>query len=306
MKTVFTNGVFDLLHSGHLQFLEAARAKGDRLIVAINSDESARRLKPGRPFVSASDRGALLAALRCVDEVWYFDEDSAVGALWHAFMIHWSDMVYARGEGDLPAESSEAKFCRANRIEVEIIPKLVGYSTTATVDRIRASVIPDGAGELASMIVETHRRGGTVYLCGNGGSAAEASHFAAELVGRFKREREPLRAVNIAADMATLTAIANDYGYENVFARPLLAASDKDLLIALSTSGASVNVLRALRVFGGARWLLAGTRPTSELDGVRIVRAAGGNTAAIQEGHLAFIHAVCAQIDTLLSPSFGR
>lgn len=303
MKTVFTNGCFDLLHAGHLQLLQLARTKGDRLIVAINSDESVRRLKTGRPVFKELDRRHMLLALRCVDEVWTFSEDTALQALQRAYAAHGPHLVYARGIGDCPAGSPESQFCAANGIELTLVAKLPGYSTSAVVETVRGTTPRSSeAADLAAAIVATHRRGGTVYLCGNGGSAAEASHFAAELVGRFRLEREPLRAVNLAADGATLTAIANDYGFDDVFARQLSAASDKDLLIALSTSGTSPNVLRALGAFpSGGRWLLTGTRTHGDIAGVRTVRAGSTETAAIQEGHLAFIHAVCAELDFILT-----
>lgn len=303
MKTVFTNGCFDILHAGHLQLLQLARTKGDRLIVAINSDESVCRLKPGRPINTELDRRHILLSLRCVDEVWTFSEDTAVEALKRAYAAHGPDLVYARGIGDCPSRSPESQYCAAHGIERALIPKLPGHSTTAIVEMVRSTTRRSTeAVDLAAAIAETHRRGGTVFLCGNGGSAAEASHFAAELVGRFVLEREPLRAVNLAADCATLTAIANDYGFDDVFARQLRAASDKDLLIALSTSGTSPNVLRALGAFpSGGRWLLTGTRTHGDIAGVRTVRAGSTETAAIQEGHLALIHAVCSELDFILT-----
>jgi len=93
------------------------------------------------------------------------------------------------------------------------------------------------------------KRGGKVLLCGNGGSASDASHFAGELVGRFRRERRSMAAVALTVDSAVITAVANDYGYENVFSRQVEALGKQgDVLIALSTSGASQNVLKAAEV----------------------------------------------------------
>ncbi len=90
--------------------------------------------------------------------------------------------------------------------------------------------------------------GGKILLCGNGGSAVDASHFAGELVGRFRKERPAMAAIALTTDTATITAIANDYGYENVFSRQVEALGRKgDILVAISTSGSSSNVLKAAR-----------------------------------------------------------
>jgi len=90
--------------------------------------------------------------------------------------------------------------------------------------------------------------GGTIYVIGNGGSAADANHFTGEILGRFKRERKGLSAISLTADNATITAIANDYGYEHIFSRQLEGLYDpfKDVLFTMSTSGNSLNVVKAL------------------------------------------------------------
>ena len=104
----------------------------------------------------------------------------------------------------------------------------------------------DTLNEAAERLVETLRAGHKVLVAGNGGSAAEAQHFAAELVGRFKRERAPYAVLSLTTDTSILTAIANDYGYQDVFARQVHALGQPgDLFIAFSTSGESENLLRA-------------------------------------------------------------
>ncbi|MCK4274880.1 MAG: SIS domain-containing protein, partial [Phycisphaerae bacterium] len=101
--------------------------------------------------------------------------------------------------------------------------------------------------QAADLIAGALKSGGTVFLFGNGGSAADAQHFACELVGRFLKDRPPLRAEALAADAATMTAVANDYGYEMIFARQLAGKARKgDVAVALSTSGDSANVIAAL------------------------------------------------------------
>src|SRR5579885_2117366 len=100
--------------------------------------------------------------------------------------------------------------------------------------------------QIAKLLVGTLRAGHKVLVAGNGGSAAEAQHFAAELVGRFKRERLPYAVIALTTDSSILTSVANDYGYEHVFSRQVAALGQPgDLLLAFSTSGASPNVIRA-------------------------------------------------------------
>src|SRR5215470_15763267 len=100
--------------------------------------------------------------------------------------------------------------------------------------------------EVTTRLIETLRSGHKVLVAGNGGSAAEAQHFAAELVGRFKRERAPYAVLSLTTDTSILTAVANDYGYRDVFARQVHALGQPgDLFIAFSTSGESENLLRA-------------------------------------------------------------
>ncbi len=100
--------------------------------------------------------------------------------------------------------------------------------------------------KVAVRLVETLRSGHKVLVAGNGGSAAEAQHFAAELVGRFKRERAPYAVLSLTTDTSILTAVANDYGHQDIFARQILAfGQPDDLLIAFSTSGESENLVRA-------------------------------------------------------------
>lgn len=97
------------------------------------------------------------------------------------------------------------------------------------------------------MIIDSYREGGKIILIGNGGSAADAQHIAAEFIGRFKLERESLPAIALTTNTPVITALANDYGYDTIFSRQLEAlAKDKDILIAISTSGNSPNILNAI------------------------------------------------------------
>ena len=149
------------------------------------------------------------------------------------------------------------------------------------------------------------RAGGRLLAAGNGGSAAQAEHLAAELVGRYVRERAPMSAIPLAADSASLTAIANDYGLEESFARQVRAHGRQgDILLAISTSGASPNVLAAVRAAHRsdmAVWALTGLRPNplaAVADEAVCVEAAA--TATVQEVHMVALHLVCAAVDRAL------
>jgi len=144
--------------------------------------------------------------------------------------------------------------------------------------------------------------GGRVFACGNGGSAAQASHFAAELVGRFGREREPLAAFCLGSDVPTLTALANDRGYDQALARQLGAlARAGDALVAVSTSGRSANVVaaaRAGRALGVHVVALTG-RDGGELAAAAelAIRVPSDATPRIQEGHLLVLHTLAELVE---------
>jgi D-sedoheptulose 7-phosphate isomerase len=154
----------------------------------------------------------------------------------------------------------------------------------------------------ASLIASTLRRGGKVMVCGNGGSAADAQHFAAELVGRFQVERQALAAISLTADTAALTAIANDYGFGHVFRRQVQGIGrEGDCLIGISTSGNSENVLLAMAF---ARASCIGTIGLLGRDGGNIaphcdqaIIVPAHNTARIQEAHGFILHYLCERID---------
>ena len=137
-RLVFTNGCFDLLHRGHVSYLQSARALGDALVVALNSDASVRKLKgPGRPFVPQRDRAAVLRALRSVDAVVVFDEDTPV-----RLMRELKPGVYVKG-GDYRVEDlPEAEVAKEFGAEVRIIPFEEGYSTTALIEKIKSAPRP--------------------------------------------------------------------------------------------------------------------------------------------------------------------
>ena len=152
------------------------------------------------------------------------------------------------------------------------------------------------------------KNGNKILSCGNGGSAADAQHFAAELVCRFERERPGLAAIALTTDTSALTAIANDYHYEQVFARQVEALGKAgDILLAISTSGHSANVLKAIEsaqqkeITCVALTGRDGGPIASQLNNNDIeIRVPSDNTARIQEVHLLTLHCLCHQIDEVL------
>lgn len=147
--------------------------------------------------------------------------------------------------------------------------------------------------------------GGRLLAAGNGGSAAEAQHLTAELVGRFMADRSPFSAIALHADTSSLTAIGNDYGYDDVFARQVTAhARPRDVLVLLSTSGRSRNLLRAARAgvrAGATVWALTGPAPNPLASHCAEAVCLPGDTANVQEGHLVAVHVLCRAFEAALA-----
>ena len=164
-----------------------------------------------------------------------------------------------------------------------------------------ASLLPEVA-TLAGRITDSLERGGTVLTFGNGGSAAEAQHFAGELLGRFRATRRPLRAIALSSDPSVVTCIANDFSYDDLFARQVEAlARREDVVIGISTSGRSENVVRGLRAARergalAVAWTGADAGPAGEAADI-VIAAPSTTTARIQEVHTLVMHAICVAID---------
>jgi len=159
--------------------------------------------------------------------------------------------------------------------------------------------------EAAAVLAECLRRGNKVLVFGNGGSAADAQHMAAELVGRFSKDRAPLPAVALTTDSSALTAIGNDYGFDEIFARQVRALADRgDVVIAISTSGRSTNVVnaaKAARAKGASTIALTGGDGGELSASVDIgIMVPSTNTARIQEVHIAVVHILCEMIESSL------
>jgi D-sedoheptulose 7-phosphate isomerase len=154
----------------------------------------------------------------------------------------------------------------------------------------------------AELCLASLKDGGKIMLCGNGGSAADSQHIAAELSGRFKKERKPLAGIALTTDTSALTAIGNDYGFEQIFSRQVEAlAKEEDTLIAISTSGNSKNVINAIesaKKIGCKIITLTGKNggKMKNLGDVNIV-IPSNDTPRIQEMHIMVGHMICAFID---------
>lgn len=322
-QIVTTNGCFDGLHAGHISLLTEARQQGDRLVVGLNSDSSVRALKgEGRPQYSEAHRALALSALRAVDAVVIFPQLLSV-----AFVAAIAPDVHCKGAEYTLDQMPEAASVRQRGGRIHFVPALAGARSTpgpapealkdehailldllgaANTIRQMAFAHMQTVGGVAQHIVSALKQGKMVFSCGNGGSAADADHFAAELLGHFSRPRGPLAARSLCSDMSTLTALANDFGYSEVFARQLEAYGQAgDVLLAISTSGRSKNVCRAVEV-ARARGMyvlaLTGAQPGPVGEGADCcLTVPAQDVAWIQQGHRALLHALCRQIDVLVT-----
>ena len=179
-------------------------------------------------------------------------------------------------------------------IDIEINAHIESFS--------KISALAEALESAADQCVKTLKNGGKILLCGNGGSAADAQHIAAELTGRYKKERAGLAAVALTTDTSALTAIGNDYGYDRIFERQVEAIGRKgDTLIAISTSGNSKNVLLAI---ARAQQLGIQTIGFSGRDGGEMrevcninLIAPSNDTPRIQEIHIFLGHTLCQLIE---------
>lgn len=177
------------------------------------------------------------------------------------------------------------------------------------VKELALEVMPGVIEQTGTMMISALQAGKKVLICGNGGSAADAQHFAAELINRFETERAPLPAIALTTDSSNLTSIANDYSYNEVFSKQVMALGQEgDVLIAISTSGNSVSINRAIEeALKKGMIVLALTGETggkmSEIDSpnLHLVNVPSKRTARVQEVHILVIHIWCAMIDKVFS-----
>ncbi|MEJ1114710.1 SIS domain-containing protein [Paenarthrobacter sp. CCNWLY172] len=203
-------------------------------------------------------------------------------------------------------------------VQARWVPNVTDPTHTAEVTTHLDNVLPaleslrSQSGRLSAWGTELATRllsGQRLLAAGNGGSAAEAQHLTAELVGRFDEERAPFSAISLHAESSAVTALSNDYGYEEVFARQVRAHGRAgDVLLLLSTSGRSPNLLKAARAArerGIATWALTGPGPNPLSDACDQAITVDAIAANAQEGHLIAIHAVCRAFDAEVAQRAG-
>jgi D-sedoheptulose 7-phosphate isomerase len=192
---------------------------------------------------------------------------------------------------------------------MDLIKRINQHFTDSAELKLRAmEVLAQPLATAAERMVECLMKEGKILSCGNGGSAADAQHFSAELLNRFEKERPPLAAIALSTDTSTLTSIANDYRYEDVFSKQIRALGHPDdVLLAISTSGNSPNVMEAIRAAHDRQMTIVALTGRK---GGKIADLLGPNdvhicvpaerTARVQEVHLLCLHCMCDAIDTLL------
>lgn len=194
---------------------------------------------------------------------------------------------------------------------IELIKQRISDSIAVKQGLLENATLINTISTLADAIVDCIHNGGKLVICGNGGSASDALHFAGEIVGRFVKERKAWPAVVLNADVATMTAIANDYGYEDVFARQAEGhVKAGDIFVGISTSGNSENVYRAQQK---AKELGAKTACLVGKDGGKIGLEADfpiivpcNMTARVQECHINIIHILCELAEAKLAEMEAR
>ena len=182
------------------------------------------------------------------------------------------------------------------------------FKDSAEVKQKAADKLVDPIQQAGDKIVQCMLNNGKILSCGNGGSAADAQHFSAELVNRFEKERPGLPAFALTTDSSTLTAIANDYDYNQIFSKQITALGQPgDVLLAISTSGNSANVLEAINASHEREMIIVALTGKDGGSIARLlkeqdieIRIPSNRTARIQEVHLLVIHCLCDFIDTQL------
>jgi len=159
--------------------------------------------------------------------------------------------------------------------------------------------------EVSQVLIDCIDNNGTVFFCGNGGSAADSQHLAAEFLGKFLKERKPLSSIALTVDTSAITAIGNDYGYENIFSRQLLGlAKEKDVLVGISTSGKSLNVIKAFEKASeiGVTTIALTGKADSKMSSVcnYAIQVPSEQTNFIQEMHIMIGHYLCFRVEESL------
>jgi D-sedoheptulose 7-phosphate isomerase len=185
-----------------------------------------------------------------------------------------------------------------NKVLIDNLTASINAKNLFIEDKLQGQVFEDATNE----VIKRYKLGGRIYIAGNGGSAADAQHIAAEFVSKLAKDRNPLPAESLTVDSSILTAIGNDYGFEKIFSRQIIGkVTSKDIFLAITTSGMSQNILEALKVckemgipsilFTGKDGGLAKALATYT------IIAPGNSTAIIQEIHILMAHTLCQCVE---------
>ena len=192
---------------------------------------------------------------------------------------------------------------------MDLVSRISGHFSDSAQVKLKAmEVLATPLSEAAELMAACLKKDGKILACGNGGSAADAQHFSAELLNRFEMERPPLAAVALTTDSSTLTSIANDYSFEEVFSKQVVGLGRPgDVLLAISTSGNSPNVLKAIQAAHERSMTVVALTGKSGGKMPGILRdedinlcVPSDSTARIQEVHLICLHCICDAIDCIL------
>ncbi len=187
------------------------------------------------------------------------------------------------------------------------IKRIISESMAVKQSIIDSQELIGNIEKVTAQMVECYRNGGTVYFCGNGGSAADAQHIAAELSGRFYYDRPPLAAEALHVNTSYLTAVANDYSYDEIYARYIRGvAKDGDMLVGISTSGNSKNIINAFvaaKEFGVKTVALTGESGGKMIDIADVtINVPSSDTPRIQESHIMIGHIICQYVESEMYP----
>ena len=179
----------------------------------------------------------------------------------------------------------------------------------ATIDvLLKTENITDEVDQAIEAIIHAIKKKNKIIWCGNGGSASDALHYSAELLGRFKKDRSPMNSISLTSDISAITAIGNDYGYENIFSRQLEGVGSKgDVLIALSTSGSSENVVKAIEAAKKKSILVIGITGSKKYNPIQLnsdisLIIDSEETNIIQEVYQVICSYICGEIETYFFP----
>jgi len=305
---VLAHGCFDLLHLGHIRHLTEARKLGDKLIVSVTSDRFVNKGK-NRPRFMEAERAEALSALSCVDEVKINDSPDAVLMIHHvrpAFYVKGIDYAEAKDDEGLARESAAVAACGGEMIftssqkwsSTELLAD-AGDGEPGYLDVLH-KIDWEPFGEALRMINSIRGTGWRLFFVGNGGSAAIASHMAADWQ---KAGQIPAMAFN---DAPAVTALANDVSYDMVFADQLrMHRRPDDILVAISSSGRSPNICEAVEVAvdGGMKVItLSGFTPDNPLRCMGDVNfyVPSDRYGVVETAHLAILHSLLdASVDAL-------